>query len=130
MGGRMVEGTASVALPVDASAPGVAREFGKSFLRNAGLDCQGLDLVISELVTNAVRHGSHVVELTLRRDGAGVTVAVRDDSGDVPIGRDATESDHEGRGLAIVDALAGGWTVARHEDGTKTVGARLRCTPA
>jgi anti-sigma regulatory factor (Ser/Thr protein kinase) len=129
MDGRMVEETACVAFPVDASTPALARRAGELFQRDAGIACDGLDLVISELVTNAVRHATRTVEMTLHHAGDGLTVEVRDDSPDAPTGRDAADSDHAGRGLAIVQAIAGCWSVAWHADGTKMVSARLRCTP-
>jgi anti-sigma regulatory factor (Ser/Thr protein kinase) len=119
---------ASIVLPLTAGSPARARKFADEVRSRAGLSCDGLDLLVSELVTNAVRHASRDIELTVTVSGDRVCAQVRDDSPDPPRRREATSSHHSGRGLAIIEALAGGWTVIWHDDGTKTVAAALPCT--
>jgi anti-sigma regulatory factor (Ser/Thr protein kinase) len=70
-------------------------------------DCR---LLVSELVTNAVVHGSGPIALDLQHDDGALRVSVMD--GHVAAGRDARAAqvdDESGRGLAIVDAVARTW---------------------
>lgn len=72
------------------------------------------ELVVSELVTNAVLHAqSDRVRVSVTRLGAEqVRVAVVDLSKDRPAVRAAGEEQESGRGLGIVEALSGGrWGV-------------------
>jgi anti-sigma regulatory factor (Ser/Thr protein kinase) len=66
-------------------------------------------LAVSELVTNAMRHGRPPVWLTLRRRPKELRVGVHDaDPHPVPDGVPPSRDDAEsGRGLEIVAALAG-----------------------
>ena len=67
-----------------------------------------VELLVSELVTNAVLHAHTEIELTVRDLGDCIRVEVSDDSPRLPELHPAglTES---GRGLQIVDALASRW---------------------
>ena len=101
-------------LPHAPESVGHARRESSDFLLGsvAGVDLgdlvDDLRLVVSELVTNAVRHGEPPVHLSIDldlRDGDGVrrvTVVCRDGGpwdGSEP-------SPHGGRGLTLVEALA------------------------
>lgn len=85
-------------------------------------------LLVSELVTNAVRHGAPVIEIALVLDADRLRVEVTD-GGDalpvVPLGRPSADRP-TGRGLLIVAATAHDWGVVRlpGERG-KTVWAEL-----
>jgi anti-sigma regulatory factor (Ser/Thr protein kinase) len=70
-------------------------------------------LLTSELVTNAVLHAHTGVELSVVTGMDGIHVEVTDASPEVPRQRGAPpELDAlEGRGLALVAALAGDWGV-------------------
>ena len=86
-------------------------------------------LVVSELVSNAVRHArplpSGKVELAWAVDDGGVTVLVRDGgSATRPRAYPLTRSATGGRGLGIVDAVAQDWGVDEEHSRT-TVWARL-----
>ena len=75
-------------------------------------------LVVSELVGNAVRHGRPLrggtVEVAWRQTDDGLEIAVTDGgSSGRPRKVDADLSALSGRGIAIVDALAGRWWVER-----------------
>ncbi len=91
-----------------------------------------VELIATELVTNAVRHGAPVIRLRLRREPFAVDVAVLDGSTRLPPTRVAPVSvdSHGGRGLAIVDALAERWGVdVLPADAGKSVWATV-CTAA
>ncbi|WP_459981887.1 ATP-binding protein [Nocardioides sp. AN3] len=81
-------------------------------------------LLTSELVTNAVHHGTGPVQLRLSRDDQGVRVEVADESSERPVLRPIDHDAHHGRGLLLVDALASGWGVDSDKTG-KTVWFRL-----
>ncbi len=93
----------------DASAPAQARRASRQVLvgwRLPGL-VDSVLMVVSELVTNAVRHGRPPVWLELRRSPAALRVSVHDDDPTDPgTPSPSGEDDESGRGLAIVRALA------------------------
>jgi anti-sigma regulatory factor (Ser/Thr protein kinase) len=79
---------------------------------------EAAELLISELVTNAIRHGGGSPVVTVAVRNSSLEVAVTDsDLGHLPAPRDHQHSRglssdltaEGGRGLAIVDALAGEW---------------------
>jgi anti-sigma regulatory factor (Ser/Thr protein kinase) len=65
----------------------------------------------SELVANAVCHGSPPILLTVINDADRIVVTVEDGSRQPPTPRTAGISDHNGRGTLIVDKLADQWGV-------------------
>jgi anti-sigma regulatory factor (Ser/Thr protein kinase) len=101
-------------LPFTSAAPGLARDQVREFAR--GLPAGTLDdalLMVSELVTNAVRHGRPEVTLDMVLSPDSLTVAV-DDGGRAPVTcRVPTPDQEHGRGLWMVAALAAHWGVAR-----------------
>lgn len=82
-------------------------------------------VVISELVTNAVRHGGGCVEVSLECHDGQVTLLVADGSSAIPRRRDADSCG--GRGIALIEALTARWGVRDHQGG-KQVWVDL-CTP-
>jgi len=66
------------------------------------------ELVVSELVSNAVRHAGTELEVCIARHDAGVCIAVRDDNPDPPRPRRAGTGEG-GRGLFLVNVLAYRW---------------------
>lgn len=82
-------------------------------------------LVLSELIGNSVRHAAPLpdgtVEVGWESADGGLDIAVCDGGGDaVPRVREAPLLAAEGRGLAIVSALASSWWVDRADDRTTT----------
>jgi len=65
----------------------------------------------SELVANAVRHGSPPIVLTVLVGAEDVVVAVADGSREPPRPRTAEPDDPTGRGTLIVERLADRWGV-------------------
>ncbi|MFJ9909868.1 ATP-binding protein [Streptomyces sp. NPDC101152] len=66
------------------------------------------ELLVSELVCNAVRHACGPLRLTLERVPS-VRCLVSDGSGEPPRRSDVGWEDEHGRGLALVGALAARW---------------------
>lgn len=110
-----------------------ARELTTAFLAQCGGASPACDedllgdatLVVSELVTNATRHGRGRCRLGLRGDARRLTVEVHDHSPHRPRRGALTESAESGRGIAIVRLLAHRYTVTGHPRGGKTVQAVL-----
>ncbi|SDJ34001.1 Anti-sigma regulatory factor (Ser/Thr protein kinase) [Frankineae bacterium MT45] len=102
-------------LPQTDDAPRLARSY---LAERADAIPPGLvedaELLVSELVTNAVRHGRPEIALSLRANPSGIEVEVSD-GGDVsevvPVADPGPERTG-GRGLRIVDAIAARWGVS------------------
>lgn len=70
---------------------------------------QTLELLTTELVTNAVRYGGEPIELRLRRAVGSVRVSVSDGGPGTPEVRHVPPTATGGRGVALVDTLALRW---------------------
>ncbi|MCW2779269.1 MAG: hypothetical protein JWN17_2994 [Frankiales bacterium] len=66
-------------------------------------------LLVSEIATNALVHGSGDVEVRVHEVAGVLRVEVADGSADLPTPRSADADAEGGRGLALVDALASAW---------------------
>lgn len=86
-------------------------------------------LIVSEMVTNAIRYGGGPVRLRLRLRAAYLRVEVRDASRVAPRVLPADPAGERGRGLRIVARLASRWGITRLRDG-KIVWVDLRCARA
>jgi anti-sigma regulatory factor (Ser/Thr protein kinase) len=82
-------------------------------------------LVVSELATNAVRHGAPPLQLRLMATVRGLTVGISDGSATLPSIRPPRSNRESGRGLLLVDALATTWKVETVPGDGKTVLAQL-----
>ncbi|WP_432169177.1 SpoIIE family protein phosphatase [Streptomyces sp. 1222.5] len=82
------------------------------------------ELVVSELVTNAIRYGSHPIRLRLIHDAATLICEVSDTSHTAPHLRRAKIFDEGGRGLLLVAQLTQRWG-SRHTADGKTIWAEL-----
>lgn len=110
----------------DRSEVAVARAVVREALRGWGLEpiADTAELLVSELVTNALRHASGPVELqTLLLDEV-VTFAVSDADTPLPRRRRSTVLDEGGRGLQLVASMAERWG-ARHTAAGKVVWCEL-----
>ena len=101
------DAASGVLVPVPA-AVAVARHFVVDVLRSWGRrDLAGdAALVISELATNAVTHGGSPFRARVHREHDIVRVSVEDVAPSWPERQDALPTDLDGRGLAIVEAVA------------------------
>ncbi|MQY36793.1 hypothetical protein SRB17_47950 [Streptomyces sp. RB17] len=86
------------------------------------------ELVVSELVANALRHGAPPYRLRLILDER-LTCEVRDAGDSVPHLKHARAIDEGGRGLFIVASVADGWGIRYHAVG-KTVWAQQSTSTA
>ena len=99
----------------DASAPSRARRFVADSLRSelSGPAAEGsvelTAVVVSELVTNAVRAGCAAIGVTLQLHRDHLRVVVFDDAPGRPKPQTAGVQDVHGRGLSIVRAVSRAW---------------------
>jgi serine phosphatase RsbU (regulator of sigma subunit)/anti-sigma regulatory factor (Ser/Thr protein kinase) len=109
----------------------VARARELAALQLAGWDLTEaaftMELVVSELVTNAIRYGGGPIQLRLIRDDT-LICEVSDGSTTAPHLRRARTFDEGGRGLFIVAQLAERWGSRQRPDG-KTIWAELALPP-
>lgn len=114
----------------DVQSPAAARGFAKSALSELlpvpvpPELCDDVELVVSELVTNAVRAGSPTITVQVSLESAAVFVRVSDEAVGWPEERQAGVHDTSGRGLPLVSALSKSWGVRIVEHG-KVVWAAL-----
>jgi hypothetical protein len=82
-----------------------------------------VQLVVSELATNALTHALGPFTVTLAAVGQSLLVKVRDGSPCHPVIVVGTPLDTTGRGVTIVALLSREWGLTAHADGGKTVWA-------
>jgi len=115
-------------LPTADHAVGLARQATRGALatwRLAHLEETAV-LLVSELVTNAVRHarGTDAIALELETGGTWLRIEVQDADPRWPQPRTPAGFDESGFGFVLVDALAGKWGVRETATG-KAVWAEL-----
>ncbi|CAL9570073.1 hypothetical protein SUDANB15_04784 [Streptomyces sp. enrichment culture] len=103
--------------PEDA-APGRARRLVRRALSRWGLEelSDSVELLVSEVVTNAVRYATRPVTLRLLRTDV-LRCEVGDDVPQLPRLRQARATDEGGRGLYLVNRLARRWGATRLSTG-------------
>ncbi|MCX4727926.1 SpoIIE family protein phosphatase [Streptomyces sp. NPDC090052] len=108
-------------VPADPAFVTSARSWATRQLNEWGLDDEAfvIELVVSELVTNAIRYGRVPIELRLIRDQS-LICEVSDSSSTTPHMRRALLSDEGGRGLLLVAQLTQRWGT-RHSHEGKTI---------
>ena len=114
---------------------------GRDFTRATLLDWDMPDLtdlaelVVSELVTNALRHGvpsactlvsEHCIRLRLLAQAPFVMCMVTDPGSDIPVLRESEPTSETGRGLNVVECCSVRWGWHLLDDGGKVVWALLR----
>ena len=103
-------------LAPDADSVATARDYVRAcFSKEIDADKMGcVELVVSELVTNSVRHGpGEPIKLRLASDGSGGVVGEVEDHGDGVVAIRATDVGTAvgGLGLPLVDELTSAWGV-------------------
>jgi anti-sigma regulatory factor (Ser/Thr protein kinase) len=107
-----------IELPPTPDAVALARRFVSENVNDPEL-IDDAELLVSELVTNAIKHGRPSIVLRVRPEPPGIGVEVHDEGLEDPV-MPAEEPVHEqrdGRGLRIVAAVASSWGVRRPDDG-------------
>jgi anti-sigma regulatory factor (Ser/Thr protein kinase) len=116
---------------------GAAREFTHQTLRawSLGKVSEDASVIVSELVTNALRHGLHrhrgdagrdPVELFFWQCGGLLFCAVTDPAADPPVPAGPGPFAEAGRGLHVIEALSSAWGWGRLDACRKAVWAALR----
>lgn len=129
---------ASAQFPPARSAPHEVRIFMRERLEewNATDLAETAEILISELVSNVVRHANSTIDLDASYDDGTLRIEVRDGSSIVPAIKDLANAEG-GFGLRIVEAVADEWgvtqlangkavwfTVSRHDDDSRAAEAR------
>jgi anti-sigma regulatory factor (Ser/Thr protein kinase) len=82
---------------------------------------EAAELIVSELVTNALEHGSAGIPATVRiwlsSDGGSIAINVWDASPQPPVPKNAGADADSGRGLMIVAALSTDWGYSAADPG-------------
>ncbi|MBV9366256.1 MAG: MEDS domain-containing protein [Solirubrobacterales bacterium] len=111
-----------------ADAPRAARRFVMSTLERSAygerVSVDDVQLVVSELATNAVIHAGSAFSVSVRCADDAIRIAVQDWSSTWPQLRGGSPAARSGRGLHLVGAVAREWGVEPAPDG-KTVWAEL-----
>lgn len=117
--------THRVELAAEPASVREARLFVRGRLREHGLAEieDDVQLVVSELATNAVNHARTPFVVTVRRDDSRVVLTVQDGTPARPGVVKVEAMDTGGRGLPIVDAFSHDWGSVEHPDATKSVWA-------
>jgi anti-sigma regulatory factor (Ser/Thr protein kinase) len=107
--------------PAELASVSAARHFVRDVVEALPSDvADSVELMVSELATNSVKHADTPFELVVEHVGSHVRVEVTDGGAGQPLPRDPVPSDPSGRGLRIVDLMADKWGVRRSGE-TKTV---------
>jgi hypothetical protein len=104
---------------IEPGSVSAARRFATLTMTRWGLAERGDDvaIVVSELLSNALRHGLPLAEvrpdrpirLGLVHSGPSVLCAVADPSDELPVPREAGWLDESGRGLHVIASLSDQW---------------------
>jgi two-component sensor histidine kinase len=110
---------------LEPSCVATARRFVDQTLASWGTLEHAFDaqLVVSELVTNAMRHGGGAAQLRLLSHEAELACVVTDHSHTVPVTAAPDVFSEYGRGLRLVDALCTAWGWLSPEGTRKVVWA-------
>lgn len=123
--------TAEVSVAAEPRSASVVRRFLRDTLTNwdASAYSDAAELVLTELVTNAVLHAKTDIVVRVDLGRGGLRLEVMDRSPRQPIARHYSSEATTGRGLALVDAVAERWGVQPDGDG-KMVWAELAANRA
>lgn len=107
----VIDYRADLRLPAETAAVASARRFTESWLAQWELShlTDTMNLLVTELVTNAVVHGGTQADLKLLFDSGRLRVEVRDGNSATPKVKKYSTTATTGRGMQIVDALADCW---------------------
>lgn len=100
---------------------GQARSFVESVLAGAGLDdlAYAANVLVSELVANAVLHAGTPLEVVMETGADRVRVEVHDGNPQLPVRKHYSNLSGTGRGLLLVERMASEWGAERTPAGKK-----------
>jgi anti-sigma regulatory factor (Ser/Thr protein kinase) len=116
-------------LGADAGSAAAARRFVADVLNQRGFSKSAIEdavLLASEVVTNAVLHAGGSVDVVVIADSSMARVEVHDDHPSHPVLLTSGPEATFGRGLRVIEALAGGWGVDDRGDRGKCVWFEVR----
>ncbi len=124
----------------DARSGGTARDFSLATVRRWGVSerCADIAVVVSELVSNALRHGRPdsgeppprwPIRVGLVQPGSCVLCVVADLSKKPPVPKEMGYLAETGRGLHVIGALCDQWGFTMPSSGGKVVWALFATTP-
>lgn len=109
--------------PPDPAILASARSFAADRLRALGLTGvqDEVDLLLTELITNAIIHARTDIEVRVEPSRAGVRVDVIDGNPIMPVAGTLTAAALSGRGLTLVQSMSTRWGAHNNVTGGKTV---------
>jgi DNA-binding NarL/FixJ family response regulator len=115
--------TARATFEQDLSSGRAARRFLAETLSqwDFGDLLDSVNLLVSELVTNAVVHAESEAEVAVVLTPTALRVEVSDRGGGFAAPKDAADFDTSGRGMAMVDAMANSWGTLPRPGGGKII---------
>lgn len=114
--------TQTRSFPRQPESVAAARRFAKHALRGTATEVlEAVELMVSELATNCVRHTNTAFELSVARARGRIRVEVTDRASGTPTMRSPGPDDPTGRGLQIVNMLSESWGVESRSARGKTV---------
>jgi serine phosphatase RsbU (regulator of sigma subunit) len=128
-----MDGSARTQLTLGSEADAVprARRFAAEALSGvAAATVADAELVVAELVTNALLHAGPPALLRIRREATTIRIEVEDTARSVPISPPLNTESMTGRGLSMVAVVATGWGIDPGDGGGKVVWAELATAPA
>lgn len=121
-----MRGPAVIVVPARAESIKAARDWVEEVLQQCGRDPYVAKLVVSELVTNVLKHaGSDEAKVRIVHTGKGLLVEVHDDCDAFPVPGSADVLSEGGRGLVMMGALVKEWGARPLGTGGKAVWALL-----
>jgi hypothetical protein len=109
--------------PPDPAILAPARSFAVDRLHTLGLSGlrDDVELLLTEVITNAIIHAGTEFEVRVEASGAGIRVEVIDGNPTLPAAGTLTAAALSGRGLTLVQSISTRWGAHRNTGGGKTV---------
>lgn len=127
--GEVVQAASYLVLEPVPRAASQARRFVAEHIPDLPEDVEdALQLLTSELVTNAVIHARTALEVGVAVSSSAVLITVHDLDLKMPLQEPYAEREG-GWGLGLVAAMAHSWSTFRHAEGGKTMWFRLQRVP-